>query len=113
MFVITDLEWITNSNGHHSPTQIAAIRVDEQWNTIDEFNSFIRPRDAEFHIWNHVAYTGGKATDFLLARNAHNVLDAFQEWLNADDVILWWYSESEKLFKKIVSLILKTKVLLY
>ena len=109
MFVITDLEWITNSNGHHSPTQLSAIRVDEQWNTVDEFNSFIRPRDAEFHIWNHVAYTGGKATDFLLARNAHNVLDAFQEWLNDDDVILWWYSESEKLFKKIVSLILKTK----
>lgn len=108
MFVIADLEWMTNAEKHHSPTQLAAVRVDENWNVIAEFNSFIRPRDSKFHDWKHVAYTGGNATDFIYARNAHNVFTDFQKWLNEDDILLWWYDESEKLFKKLVSLILKT-----
>ncbi len=107
MFVIADIEWITNAEGHHSPTQLAGIRVDEKWNEISSFKSFIRPRDSEFHEWNHVAYTGGTASDFLHARNAHNVLTDFEAWLEEDDIVLWWYAESEKLFNKIYSLILK------
>jgi len=109
MFVIADLEWMTNVEGHHSPTQLAATRVDNNWNVVDEFNYFIRPRDSEFHEWNHVAYTGGTATDFLFAKNAYVVMMSFQEWLKEDDVLLWWYDESEKLFKKLVSLILKIR----
>lgn len=109
MFVIADFEWITNAAGHHSPTQLAAIRVDDEWNEVSVFKALIRPRDSEFHDWSHVAYTGGTATDFLHARNAHNVFSDFEEWLSDDDILLWWYSESEMLFKKLVSLILKVK----
>lgn len=109
MFVIADMEWMTNTDGHHSPTQLAAVRVAENWKVVEEFNAFIRPRDSEFHDWKHVSYTGGTATEFIHARNAHNVLNDFQEWLNEDDVLLWWYDESDKLFKKLVSLILKLK----
>ena len=110
MFVLTDIEWMTNSAGHFSPTQLSAIKVDENWNEIDRFDSLIRPRDSEFHDWKHVAYTGGSATEFLHARNAHNVIQSFLEWLNEDDVILWWYEESDAIFKKLVSLIFKKKV---
>ena len=109
MYVIADMEWITNANGHHSPTQLAAVRVDENWNVVDKFASFIRPRDSEFHDWKHKAYTGGTATKFLYAKNAHYVFTKFQNWLRDDDIILWWYEEPEKLFKKIVGLILKIK----
>ena len=109
MFVITDIEWMTNAAGHFSPTQLAAIKVDENWNEIERFNSFIRPRDSEFHDWNHVSYTGGTATEFLHARNAHNVLQSFIEWLTEDDVVLWWYEESDAIFKKLMHLILKSK----
>ncbi len=109
MFVLADMEWMTNAAGHHSPSQIAAIKVDDKWNEVSSFKSFIRPRDGEFHDWKHVAYTGGTASDFLHARNAHNVLTDFEAWLEEDDILLWWYAESEMLFKKIVSLILKTK----
>lgn len=107
MFVLADMEWMTNNDGHHSPTQLAAIKVDNYWNPVDTFESFIRPRDIKFHDWKHVAYTGGKATDFLHAKNAHNVLDAFEKWLEDDDILLWWYDESTMLFKKIISIILK------
>ena len=51
MFVLADMEWMTNENGHFSPTQIAAVKVDENWNEVDTFSSFIRPRDTAFHDW--------------------------------------------------------------
>jgi len=66
MFVLADMEWMANENGHFSPTQLAAVKVDENWNIVDKFESFIRPRDTAFHDWEHVAYTGGTATDFLM-----------------------------------------------
>lgn len=111
MFVLVDMEWMTNKDGHHSPTQIAAIKVNEQWQEIDKFQSYIRPRDPEFHDWDHVSYTGGTAYDFLHARNAYSVFEAFENWLNEEDIILWWYVESERLFKKLISLILKNNEL--
>ncbi len=107
MFVLADMEWMTNTKGHYSPTQIAAVKVDENWNEIDTFSSFIRPRDMAFHEWEHVAYTGGTATDFLHARKGYNVFTSFFEWLSEDDIILWWYLESECLYKKLIKIIAK------
>ncbi len=107
MFVIMDMEWVTNRAGHCTPTQISAIRVDEQWNTIDKFNSLIRPRDTSFYDWRHVAYKGGKAPDFLEAPNAYVVLSNFLNWLHEDDVLVWWHTESQALYEKLLGFILK------
>ena len=107
MFVLADMEWMTNENGHYSPTQLAAVKVDENWNIVDKFESFIRPRDTAFHYWEHVAYTGGTATDFLHARKGYNVFTTFNDWLSEDDIILWWYLESECLYKKLIQIIAK------
>lgn len=30
MYVLIDMEWVTNRHGNHWPTQLAAIRVDEE-----------------------------------------------------------------------------------
>ena len=106
MYVIADMEWVTKK-GISSPTQLAAVKVDENWNAIDSFNELIRPRDGAFHDWKHMAYTGATATQFLYARNAYCILDEFINWLNEDDTILWWHSDSKKLFKKLEKHILK------
>lgn len=34
MYVLIDMEWVTNRHGNHWPTQLAAIRVDEEWQTV-------------------------------------------------------------------------------
>lgn len=64
MFVLMDIEWIENRYHHINPTQIAAMRVDEQWNCQDQFYSRIYPRDNSFHNWKHMAYIGGTPSDW-------------------------------------------------
>lgn len=32
MYVLVDMEWISNQRGNHWPTQLAAARVDAHWN---------------------------------------------------------------------------------
>ena len=81
--------------------------MDEDWNEIDSFNSLIRPRDGAFHDWKHMAYRAGTPTEYLYARNVFSVLGAFVKWLDQDDVILWWHSDSQKLFKKLEKCVLK------
>lgn len=43
MYVFVDMEWISNQHGNHWPTQLAAARVDAQWNTVDTFFRAISP----------------------------------------------------------------------
>lgn len=105
-----DIEWIENAAHHINPTQIAAIRTDEQWNSLDRFYARIHPRDSSFHIWNHVAYSGGTASAFLLSAGIYRVLTNLQNWLQEDDVICFWFEESQNILKSIYQLVLKTPV---
>lgn len=99
MYVIADIEWITDDFGRHFPTQLAGIRVDEGWNQLNEFASFIRPSDVRFNDWRHIACTGGTAEKFLSAQSESEVLSAFLDWLLTDDILLWWHGASEELFQ--------------
>ena len=110
MFVLMDIEWIENSYSYISPTQIAAYRVDEKWQGHERFYSRIVPRDSSFHQWSHMAYTGGKPSDFLYANGLHRVLTNLQSWLQDDDVICFWTEDSKNILKSIFNLILKIKV---
>ncbi len=101
MFVIVDLEWITDDDGHYVPTQLAAIRVNEDWESIGLFSSFIKPRNMGEYNWSHPAYTGGNCEDFANAKSAYSVLNSFSEWLRTDDILLWWHYEALKVFKKL------------
>ena len=51
MYVLVDMEWISNQHGNHWPTQLAAARVDAQWNTVDTFSVLFRPRDFSLQQW--------------------------------------------------------------
>ena len=109
MFVVADIEWIKSKKGN-SPTQLAAVRVDSDWAILDSFETFFRPRDDEKHNWKHIAYTGGTSIEFLHAPNIHNALASFMNWLEKDDIILWWHLESRTVFKQLIKRILKTPV---
>jgi len=110
MFVLMDIEWVENSQHHISPTQIAAMRVDEQWQCIDRFYSRIAPRDSSFHCWKHVAYAGGSPSDFLYADGVHRVFSALQAWLEEDDVLCFWYKDSKNILKSVFQLIFQCAV---
>lgn len=108
MYIIADVEWVQNKENKQSPTQLSAVRVDNEWNIVDEFSSYIRPLDASFHDWKHVAYAGGKPDDFLYARNCHNVFTSFNNWVG-EDTICWWYIPSRDLHAFINKIVLKIK----
>lgn len=110
MFVLMDIEWVTNRMNHISPTQIAALRVDDSWNATERFYARIRPKDATFHLWNHMAYTGGQPSDFLFARGIFQALTDLKAWLREDDTICFWTRDSMNILKSVYNLILKEKV---
>ena len=79
MYVLIDMEWVTNRHGNHWPTQLAAIRVDKEWNTVDSFSVLFRPKDITFQKWDHMAFSGWSRDDFLNADSLYPALDAFAE----------------------------------
>lgn len=109
MYVLMDLEWVTNKQYHISPTQIAAMRVDDSWNELDRFFTRIRPRDTSFHRWGEVAYAGGNPSDFLYARGIFQVLTDLLDWLHDDDILCFWTKDSINMLKSVCHLVLQQK----
>lgn len=94
MYVLMGIEWISNSDNHINPTQVAALRVDEQWSETDQFFARIRPRDASFHQWKHMGYSGGTMEEFMNAGSLTQVFTDLDAWLNEDDILCWWTPDS-------------------
>lgn len=98
MYVLVDMEWITNRHGNHWPTQLAAVRVDADWQTVDSFSVLFRPKDVTFQQWNHMAFSGWEKEDFQNADGLYPALDSFEHWLLPDDIVCWWHQEACDLF---------------
>lgn len=90
MYVLCSMETMVNHREYHGTTQLAAIRVDEQWKAQGTFSQLICPQGPSFHVWSDPAYTGYKPTDFLMAPSAYWAMVRFREWLKPDDVLCWW-----------------------
>ena len=50
MYVLVDMEWISNQRGDHWPTQLAAARVDAQWNSVKMQKAIHRTGQAHFYL---------------------------------------------------------------
>ena len=98
MYVLIDMEWVTNRHGNHWPTQLAAIRVDEEWQTVDSFSVLFRPKDITFQKWDHMAFSGWTRDNFLNADSLYPALDAFEHWLQPEDILCWWHQEAYDLY---------------
>ena len=110
MFVLMDIEWVTNKQYQFAPTQIAAMRVENSWLEQDVFFERVRPKDTAFHLWDEVAYSGGEPSDFLYARGIYQVLLELQDWLQEDDVLCFWTKDSISILKSIYMLVLRKRV---
>ncbi len=109
MYVVTDIEWAINNEERQSLTQIAATKVDEQWNSIASYFSFIRPQNESFEDWSQVCYNGAKPNDFKYAPSAYTVLQEFESWLEEDDILLFWYQTSCDLYKLMHKILFKSE----
>ena len=54
-----------------SPTQLSAVRVDENWEIVEDFSTYIMPMNPTFYDWKHVAYSGGKPDQFIHAPHCY------------------------------------------
>ena len=106
MYIVADVEWVENHLYKKSPTQLSAVRVDENWEIVDDFSSFIRPMNPSFYDWGHVAYAGGVPSDFTHAPQCFDVFKSFNEWVG-DDTICWWYSPSADMHAFVNRVVLK------
>jgi len=102
-FVIMDMEWIDCFGDVPCPTQIAAMRVDENWNQTDLFSRLIRPINESCQDWSHMAYSGANKEDFLSADDLETVLKDMDSWLRESDILLWWADEPAEAFVDMVS----------
>ncbi|MCM1440545.1 MAG: 3'-5' exoribonuclease [Roseburia sp.] len=105
-YVIADIEWI-DKGGFINPTQISAVKVNSNWSGLSHFSEKMKPRSKHFYMWNHVAYTGGTADSFLSARSAFHVFEDFDNWLDSDDVILWWFSTEKETYSALIKSMFK------
>lgn len=99
MFVIVDIEWAIKDRVKY-PTQIAAARVDKDWEIKDEFSSIIRFDDETGFMTSPASFTGFEFEEFKSAPELKDVLCSFLEWLMNYDTICWWDSNSNIAFKK-------------
>lgn len=108
MYVLMDLEWYCGRGRKISPTQLAALRVDERWQTLDRLFFRIRPDSAKAVNWSHMAFSGGTQEDFLSGPTLSKVLRDFRAWLHRDDVMCWWAEEAPEVFKQLHTPLLQT-----
>lgn len=95
MFVLADMEWITDAQEQPHPTQLAAVRTDADWNTADTFSGLICPKkEAD---WEHIAFNGHSPEEFRCAQPLSEVLRNFSAWVQPEDVLCWWSYQSEQL----------------
>lgn len=112
MYVLADLEWVDNSEGRITLTQIAMQRVDETWKTIDSIYRRIRPMDESFHQWRHIGFRGGSIDDFLRSPTKRQAFGDVASWLQEDDIICWWTSESKEWIQKLEPAIANKQIVL-
>ena len=107
MYVIMDIEWYETKKHHICPTQIAALRVDDEWNTVSVFSELICPHMGEKVPWEHVAFSGSPPDAFAYAFSAYAIFDRLEKWLKPDDVLCWWNDEPADALRLLLKAILK------
>ena len=65
---------------------------------MDSFSVLFRPKDITFQKWDHMAFSGWTRDNFLNADSLYPALDAFEHWLQPEDILCWWHQEAYALY---------------
>ena len=93
MIVLLDLEWI--EKGDRFLTQLSAVRVGENWESIASLAVLVKPSAPCLKEPYHIAF-GGISTDlYKAAFPEKDCMHDFHEWIEDDDEI-WVWAKSNK-----------------
>lgn len=103
-FIVVDLEMcrVPSYSAHyplkHETIQIGAVRLNEQYEIVDEFNTFVKPEFGRLDrfISNLTAIKGKDLKD---APTMDTALSMFIDWIPADAVVVSWSNSDLKQIK--------------
>lgn len=99
MYVLMDMEWYASQSTVFI-TQIAAIRMNDNFEMVDTFSKLVFPRTLKDIQWNHIGFSGATPKEFLRGDTVEKVFESLNCWLEATDVLLWWHESSQAFFRK-------------
>ena len=102
-YIVIDLEMCQIPNAyrtkeyrrHQEIIQIGAVKLDEDYNIIDQFGQYIAPKYGEINSFIS-RLTGITKDDLRDASQLEDVLYEFSSWLGEDEVCLVSWSNSDK-----------------
>ena len=94
--VLIDIEWIEENNVS-SITQLAAVRVTENWEVVDTFERLVCPEDYWNTDWEHIAYSGYSPEKFLIGVSEETCILDFIKFLGHGDSIICWQKDTKHL----------------
>ena len=89
MYVLTDIKLVSTLENPNCPIQLAAIRVNEDWDTVDTFSAAIGSKDCPIQQEDDLHPSCCCGTDAAPSGETRKVLHAFQAWRVPDDVPCW------------------------
>ncbi len=99
MYVLMDMEWYASQSTVFI-TQIAAIRIDSNFEIVNTFSKLVFPRTLKGIQWKHMAFSGAAPGEFLRGDTVEKVFESLRRWLAPSDVLLWWHESSQAFFRK-------------
>lgn len=96
MIVIVDVEWVQENN-ISTITQLAAVRVSDDWEAVEVIERLVRPPEWQVPKWTHMAYSGFSADEFRSGVDEKVAVSDFAEFLKDDDTILCWHKDAKRL----------------
>ena len=98
MYVLTDIKLVSTLENPNCPIQLAAIRVNEDWDTVDTFSAAIGSKDCPIQQEDDLHPSCCWETDAPPSGETTEVLHAFQAWLVPDDILCWWTRVSKRVY---------------
>ena len=98
MNVLIDMEWV-QSGEEFEITQIAAVRVSEQWDPVDSFHCLVCPVSCWDADWDHMAYNGYSPDEFRAGLDEPSSLLHLLRFLRADDTVVIWHRDTERVLR--------------